>query len=231
MPYYRKKRSYRPRRSGTTRRTIRRRRTYGSRRRYNRTGRRSKLSYGTSYTFKRTVHEADIDISDTTGGHSYAMSFALSAVPNYTEFTNLYDNYKITGVAVELRPTYTGSDLNTLAYANNVAIPDVRSVVDYDDPNPITTENELLQHQNIKWTRGHRVHRRYFRPKPVKPIYKDAVSFGYAPSRIPEWYDTAYPTIPHYALKIWIDSLTGTSTTNIVYRVYTTYYLRFRGVK
>lgn len=160
------------------------------------------------------------------------MQFSLASVPNYTEFTNLYDNYKITGVAVELRPTFTGGELNNIANsANNVAIPDIRTVVDYDDANVIATENELLQYQNIKWTRGNRIHRRYFKPKPAVPIYKDALSFGYSPAYSPRWYDTAYATVPFNALKIWIDPLAGGQPTNVVYRVYTTYYLRFRGTK
>lgn len=239
MPYYRsyRRRRFTTRRYGTSRRpAYRRRRTGYSRRRTGGYRRPSRLSYGTQYSFKRTMHAGQVLVSQTDDagttylGYSGAYTFKLSDLPNYTEFTNLYDQYKITGIAIEFRPTFSGLDLNFSANsANGTLIPDIRSVVDLDDDTPIANENELLQYQNIKWTRGTKVHRRYFKPKFATEIFRTALTTGYRPSQ--GYLDTSYPEIPHYGFKVWIDDTAATEASAWLYRVYVTYYVKFKGVK
>lgn len=145
----------------------------------------------------------------------------------------MYDQYQISGIAVSYVPTFTNaSELDVANHPSGTILPNIRSVIDYNDATPFANENALLQSNGIKWTRGNRIHRRYFKPRVAAPVYATALSFGYgAPSGRQPWLNTGDYNVPHYCLKVYIDAVAGGVATAWMYRVYVTYYFKFRGAR
>lgn len=142
----------------------------------------------------------------------------LDSLPNFTDFTNLYDQYCIKAIKVSLFPKFSqvegvsvqdaGAGLSGLGAVNLMG--QVASVVDIDGNGP-TTMNELMQYQNVKMTRGNKIHSRYFKPAVAASIFKSttALTSAYGPKKS-VWLDCSNPDVTHYGLYGIID-LSGVS--------------------
>lgn len=175
------------------------------------------------YNFTRSCTLTDLsgsDVSDVFGG----LSFNLGQLPNYTEFTNLFDQFRICGIRLEIIPKYTSVDLNPLA--TTVAMPNIHTVIDYNDIATPGNLEVLLQYPNYKRTRGNAVHKRYFKPAVLASNYEGAVTSAYT-SKWGQWLDSIdYPTV-HYGLRYGIDQ----SFTGARYRVYAKFYIQCKDPK
>lgn len=56
----------------------------------------------------------------TTNGFWRPLYISLSQIPNYTEFTALFDNFKISAIKYTLMPNYTAADANQIYTGNNI---------------------------------------------------------------------------------------------------------------
>jgi len=128
-------------------------------------------------------------------------TFMLSALPNYTEFTDLYDLYKINKVKVEFIPKISSAILN-----GGAQLPIIHSSVDTNDSSPPTTLNQLMENEDLKTTRGIRNHVRYFTPKCQIKLYESIATDGYAVARRNPFINTDDPSVPHYALKWCVEN-------------------------
>lgn len=232
---------YRRRRNAT--RNPRRRPYVAGRRRYavrrSRYSRRPRRFYKqtTTYKFKRMFHAVDrtdlpdvVQFNETTGGLAVSLNFTLQDVPNYTEFTALYDEYKITGVVVECIPTFTGNELN-VAYAGTLGLSSIYSAIDFNGQFGASPSLATIGQQNgVRHTRMHKTHRRYLRPKPLNTIYREGVTSAYASQRNAGWISTQYVDVQHYGLNMLIEQIAATGAA-WAYRFTYTYYLQFRGTK
>lgn len=194
--------------------------------------------------FKRTLKISDVTASfnATTGtavniAGTYA--FGLDAVPNYTEFTSLYDQYMIKGVRLSLVPSGNSYMTSTVSGAvGQYGFARINTAIDYDDSAPPASENELLQYMTNKTSPGWKPHSRYFKPKVQFSVANDDAA-GTVASAAPRgnvWLDCANPSIDHLGLKVWIgapvnNAATGNVSTSITYSVYATYYLAFKNVR
>lgn len=152
-----------------------------------------------------------------------AFEFRLNQVPNYTEFTALYDQYKINAVKITFLPEQTQSV--SLSTANN-ATGSARffSVVDYNDSAAPSSIDQLREYQSCKFTSIFKPHKRYFKPRILDS------SGIYNPGR--PWLSTQTgASITHYALKIGIEPTQATVATVDQFTVEVKYYLSFRTVK
>lgn len=117
-------------------------------RRYRNVGNTKKLNQATVYSFKRMVQRRS-DITNSPSADTFNnLSFQLSDLPNYTEFTNLFDAYKITGVSIKFVPAYTDTVSTTQLTAGDVGA--FVWVVDYDDSTNFTSIDEAYQKQGAK---------------------------------------------------------------------------------
>lgn len=218
MPYYRRRRTvYRRRRpmNGTKRMFNRRRKFYrGS------AGTRAKslLNDGTVYAFKRTIQGGSI--VGTAGATSLgAISFNLNALTNPTEFTSLYDSYKISGVKILFMPRITEATgvVGSNGFGTFMYVPD------YDDATTPVNQLEILERQSAKLRQAaNRPWKIYLKPAAGVNI---PTGFAQAPRSL--WIDTSSPATPYYGLKYAWNNITTGSTIDVYY----TYYLKFKGVK
>lgn len=150
--------------------------------------------------------------------------YRLSDLPNHTEFTNLYDEYKICGIKhkfiFEKNSSEAGSSTTNI-------LPTLITVNDYNTASPLADENTALQYHSCKMSRLDKVRSRYF--KPTSDV--TAVSSAQTASVKRQWINTAFPDYPHHGMLAAVTtSGTGTDTLGIL-KVYTTYYVACRGSK
>lgn len=191
---------------------------------------RSKLGLATQYRFSRLGTKSSITISGTLE-QSYAYSFNLQQISGFTDFATLFDQYKLTGVKVMFRLMSNpdaGSNNNT---AQQI-FPSIWTVTDHDDDNTIT----LAQ---MKEKQGAR--RRVLRPNSIvssyiksphidMSVYNSSVTTGYT-SSTPRWLDMNSPNIPHYGLKIVLDSEGVSQIASYYISVEMKYYFKCKGVQ
>lgn len=159
-------------------------------------------------------------VTATTDTH-LAYSFALSDLPNSTEFTSLFDQYKLKQVEVVMLPSasatlppngYTGTALNM-------------TVIDFDDATALSIPASYMQYDNCMVHPCGEVIRRVFKPKVAMAVYSGAfTSFAEAPD---VWLDVASPSTAHYGLKIFL----GANANPVQYIIMVKYWIDLRATR
>jgi len=211
-----------------------------------------------TYHFERTIlNRLGFDQRDgftlSTGttvlGPGLALSFQLGqvkfwgsggnnsqiAVPSYTEFVNLFDEWKIDYVKIKMM--YTSNVVNQTvanpAY-QNITLPTIQMAVDTNDDVPPTSSNDLLQYQNLQTRLFDTNGPQYIQLKPKAVIATEAgnvLASGYA-TNYGGWCSTNSAGTDWMGLKIFAD-LSGNATATHMgdFVFYITYGLKFRGPK
>jgi len=86
-------------------------------------------------------------IVDTGSAQHLVYQFKLDNVVNPSDFTNLYDSYRINKIQLFLEPTADQANGSGVSYP---VARKVRVVHDYNDANPLTSEDEYLEYSNCK---------------------------------------------------------------------------------
>jgi len=195
MPYYRKKRVYRKKRP------MRR-----NRRKYTR---RIPRSLGNPnqkvYYFKRFTTLGTIVVTTASSNAYGASVFSLDQLPGYTEFTNLFDFYKIKAIKLSFIPTsnvtmQTGNSSTTVA--NTIYNNRIFTVIDYNDAGIPSSVNELREYSNCKWSPNNKIHKRYIVPNPLADATDDStISLQNKP-----WVPSTNYAMDYYAIKWAIEN-------------------------
>lgn len=204
------------------------RRNRRNRRRLNVVKRQHTARNAVGHLFKRVAYlENYIGIEGGGVGNKTigAMTFSLDQLPAYTDFTQLYDLYKINKVRVQFIPKMSSAVL-----ADSAQMPVVHTIIDSNDSsNP--TFIEMMQNEDLKTTRGTVLHTRYFTPKCQLKLYESLATDGYAAARRNPFISTNDPSVPHYALKWVIENPITGGSAYWYCDVKVTYYLALREVQ
>lgn len=214
-----RKRSYGRRRRGGYRKRFRRSSFKRTRRSTARRFARQQLLFVRRYIARQTI------FTGNSGTELYASkAFILSDTPNVSEFTTLFDQYKITGVAWRWVCQIDPMVATTKVY------PKLYSVVDFDDVAAPTSFTDIVQYPNLKEfipTDGRPVSRwHYFKPARAAVEYESAVNSAYRP----QWkgfVDCASSTAPHFGLKFCAQEMQSGVVVAIEYK----YYLAFKNIR
>lgn len=175
--------------------------------------------------FTRTLYRPGyVGLTPGNPASGQAVNFQLSSVPDFTEFTNLYDQYQIKAVKVSYIPRFTEAGNQT---AQNIG--NMWSVIDYDDSNVPPNLNTLLQYQNIKRTQMNKIHTRYLKPMVATEAFATGIASTYAPKRN-VWLDATTAATEHYGIKLWFDQIVAGSSP-IVFDQVIKFYLAFKNVR
>jgi len=175
------------------------------------------------YRIRRTLDANDA--KQTAGAFAgFSSSFQLSDLDAYTEFTNLFDQYRIHMIRMRFRPRF-----NFAAVVSTTDImPRLYTVIDYNDANPITGVAQLRQYQTLKETNFDADHVRCFKPKVAVAAYSAA--FTSYMSVTGGWIDTGSPAVQHYGLKGLVEAGHAGQVNLQVWSIETEYFLEFRQV-
>lgn len=155
------------------------------------------------------------------------ITFQLSDLPAYSEFTALYDQYKINCVVLSWKlmnaPEAQGMQYNASNY------PEIIYCYDYDTNAPASTLNQIRERGNCKQKilRPNSYMKMVIRPKITTPVFNGALSFAYAVHR-PSWIDCTNASVPHFGIQYAIDNF---QNPNYVLTVEAKYYVSFRNTQ
>lgn len=167
---------------------------------------------------------------------SFSLKFTIADLPNYTEFSSLFDSYMITGVLLQVKMIHnpnsvTGLNDNTVNTANNW-YPTVWYVSDHDDSDTITLpqikEFEKVRHKVLQPNRELNV---MLRPTTLTQIYRTAATTSYANNYKRTWLDMAQTDTPHYGIKMVFDFEGLTPTASYSFKINAKFYIKCKSVR
>lgn len=176
------------------------------------------------------VSPAVAGVTPNTVQFGGAMDFRLNAVSDYVDITQLFDRYMITGV--KLKFLYQSNIADT---AGPTTLPCMWYAQDFDDSSLPVNQLDVAvkQYCKTKILNANRQFSLYIKPRITKAI---AGQTGAGPvviadtSEKPCYLDCAFPNVPHYGLKFWIDNWynQAPNESNVVLRIQPTYYLKLK---
>lgn len=176
--------------------------------------------------FKRVCALEDISVIPA-GGYHRAFQFSLDQLPNFNEWVNLYDCYRIKCIVLRIEPTFTEITMSNPQTLNTKFL---RVVHDYDDATPLVVENDYFEYGNMKSYQANRPHKITFYPKVSAEIYRSLIATSYEQRSSP-WLDLSATgaSIPHYGIKIYFPYL-GVND-SMQFRIMATFYVHMKQTK
>lgn len=162
--------------------------------------------------------------------------FALSDVPSYTEFTNLFDSYKISAVKVTFFPQWSNNDMQNNGGigtgVGTMANPIIFTTTADDDTALLSSQASSLQVSKARMVKNVlKPFSIYVRPKFQTEV---ATTLAFS-SGVPKtgWCDTDNYGVTHYGAQIGGRTFytNSVSTPNVTYQVFAKFYLQFKGAR
>lgn len=178
------------------------------------------LSNDRIHYVKRTANGGTFTVSNLafTG---VGQQFSLNQVPAFSEFTALYDQYKINAIKVIFLPPFTGR-MTILSIDSPQTSARFMSAVDYNDNTGPANMDEIRQYESCKMTQIHEKHERYI------PSPKFINSSG---QNVNDWISTSSPSTAHFGIKFGADPTNQTNTLSFQYNIEVVFYLAFKNIK
>lgn len=175
---------------------------YHFKRRFDGTGSGTISSTNTSFAMPK-----DVTVS---GGITVnlGMEFQFAYLSNYTEFTSLFDQFRINKIVMELRCRYNPESATSITEG---VYPEIFYCRDHDDATNIST-SVMRQYSNCKRKilKPGSITRISIKPSVLAPIYR-ALANNYAP-KWKQWIDCSLADTPHFGLKVNIANNSPTAT-------------------
>jgi len=158
-------------------------------------------------------------LSNTSTFESFgSQTYQLTDLPAYTDFTNLFDQYRIVKVKLDYFPRYTGNMTSTGLYSL------LTYAVDSTDVSVPVNKNEVLQYDSYKTVQAYRPFSVTLKPAPSVAMYQSLATTGYGPKQ-GSWVDCKSPGVQHYGMKWVFECNSGTA---MGIDVKATYWCEFR---
>jgi len=161
-----------------------------------------KLKRNKVYTFTRAYVPGSVSAASTD--QSAALYFTITMLPDFTEFTALFDQYRFAQVTVEFLPN------STIATSANMY-----TVIDYDDATPLGSFGPVLEYSTLAVTCAGAVHKRTLVPRVALAAFQSGFN-GYV-NASNQWID-ANSSPQHYGLKWFLPAYTA-ATSGILYTI------------
>lgn len=166
------------------------------------------------YRFTRTaiISQPVYDYTGPTNfaGNGVAGYFQLGQAPGSSEFTALFDVFRIAGIT--MRFIY---GQNTQDASATRAIPNLVLVHDYDDGTALSGLTEYGQYTQCHVHRMDKEFKTSFQPRTSMAVYNGAFT-GYATTSKDIWYDCASSGIQFYGVKWAIDPVVYGAGTTVI---------------
>jgi hypothetical protein len=170
-----------------------------------------KPSYTAPYRFSRSFDLGNLAKSAVDQG--YAFPFALNQVPSSTEFTTLFDKYRITKIDLTFSFNYLGTSTGG-SQETVLLYPALSLFMDDDDAIIPTTKSDVQERMSVQ--------RVSFAPMrqqisvTINPRWiqsRGGTSTNLAP--VGSWIDMSTPAVQHYGVKLWADSYNSGNPSSI----------------
>lgn len=156
------------------------------------------------------------------------IAFKLSDLPDFADFTSLYDQYRINKVVLNFRRTNDYS--NQAALAAGIRSSMLYTIIDHDDIG-VPTLAEMRQYANCKEWSTDRDHSRATVPAVLVQNYETSIATAYTP-KFKQWVSTTDPGTQHFGMKVCLHMNDNTPATNATIIIITAkYYISCKNVK
>lgn len=161
---------------------------------------------GCTYDTSTSIMTTNTGVSTASG----SFYFTLADIPNVSEFSTLFDFYRLNRVLVTIKmipvpdATYQPASTTLVNFMN--WYPTIWYVRDQDDNNAMTLpeikEFEKVKHRVLYPNREIKI---ILRPTTLTQTYRTALTTGYKIDTSRQYTDMAQRDVPHYGLKTVID--------------------------
>lgn len=207
------------RKYGKKRRGLRRRTTRRANRVY-RSVRSRPNHYFSRFSF---APASDIAFSTNANGQYFGAIYAqglegistpwtVVSMPNVTEFTGLFDQFKLFSYTIELIPRFT--DVTFSSPSAGSYCPSIFWYFDTDDSTAPSTSSEVMQHQYVRTARLNKPVRITVKYPCVATTMYGSLASNYGSKRSP-WIDCQSVATPHYGLKFMIQGVPSLAHTGL----------------
>lgn len=158
------------------------------------------------HRFKRECNLGPLTIYGGGNGYSgFGIKFQFDNLPNYQEFTNLYDQYRIDRISLRF---VARTNTVTVMEGLNHSVGSIQGIfcTDHDDAaGPASSEAGWNEMRERVKSRTHifgmnQVFKHKLVPAIASEVYKTALTTAYAP-KFHQRLDVAFPDIPHFGVK------------------------------
>lgn len=170
----------------------------------------------------------------TSGYYSVCFTHTLADIANYSEFTSLFDQYKIVGVKISIVPLCNSVNTGDASSAVDTASL-VYQCLDFDDGSPfsasLTGIQDIQQRANFRRTVGYKSISRYYKPR---ILMLGTVSAGGQNAINPkaQWTDCGNANVVHYGSKFIFQVYSNSvATVHIPFDIQMQYYVLFKGAR
>lgn len=207
-------------------------------------GRPSKGLTQSKYFFTRCMTEVRTSLATATSGAwftnatttSWYSEFHLGQLTNASDFTSMFDRYRINAVSVEFIPQATnvpqggrgaGEEQSEFSQLVVYIVPNPQGR--YTPTTPLTEQNALDTQATRKrrWVNGKTL-KLYTKCKQLGMVYHNSTNTDYVSIK-PRLLSTQEPNTPHYGQSVLFVNQNGGSMPTIPVKIITKFYLEFRG--
>lgn len=170
--------------------------------------------------FKRSFNTT-LTVPDLSS-HFNAWLFSLDSLPNYTEFTNLYQQYKLIAVKFTVNPRFNNIDMAT------PAVGQLYSWISHADMTNPGSIDGVTEKSTAKKTPLTRIHKRYFKLSTLSAAY-DGSGVGVNEITYNRWLFCGDTSVQHYGLCTFAPA--NNTGADLIYDVQATIYFACKQLK
>lgn len=161
-------------------------------------------------------------------------SFKLSNLVNYSEFTSLFNQYRINAIKVMVLPYYDSNDMSNINPDGGTGVgrpanPVLWTCSEDDGTTTVVNLNAVMQNNRARLVkRPNLPFSVYFKPKFQTTVANQSSVVSAHPMR--GWIDTQNYEVVHYGVSIagYIPAASSASTPPLTYKIFIKYYLAFK---
>lgn len=150
------------------------------------------------------------------------INFQLSDIPDISQYTALFDRYRIKGVSV----VFVNRGTQTYIGNSSGDVPYITTAIDYNDNSTALVPAD--RYQTCLTTQMTTTFVRKFVPQKALPVY-NGISSAYVAGRNDQWLDCGFTGVPHYQLVVNIGATSLDA--QFVYEVDVLYTVEFDTVR
>jgi hypothetical protein len=178
------------------------------------------------YTTRQISDGSEI-LASSSARSDTSYYFGLNGIDNVTNFTNLFDQYRIDCVVVHIVPSNNAIQVPTQSTTEFV---NLYAVIDYDDATVLSATYSYREYDNcIELAPGESC-KRTFQPRAAVSAFSGG-AFGAYSNIGGMWLDTASPAVQHYGLKIGVPPCDSSQTILQSWKLIYEYYISFRALR
>ena len=192
----------------------------------------NKVGASRPVVIKKIFEGDNLQVGSVGGsGAGYFVGFTPDQLPSWSTYASLYERFKIYKIKFSIEPTTDNNSMVDAVTANRLYIQSVHSCISYLNTTAPSLATDIMNDTTYKRTRGCRKHVRTLYPRMTVDINDSVVASD--TTLMNRWLSTSDGYNANMnGLRIYLDSVSSINLAYpIVYNVYVTYTIGFRGLK